>query len=76
MLIVMDKFTHEEHLDQPLETNKKQYKIAVTYLNGYNCIFNFTDKNRNFYFARSITDKDCFIEIPTPPDAFEIEPFR
>ena len=27
MLIVMDKSTHEEHLNQPLQTNNKQYKI-------------------------------------------------
>ena len=26
MLIAMDKFTHEEHLSQPLQTIKKQFK--------------------------------------------------
>ena len=31
MLIVMDKSTHEEHLSQPLQTNIKQFKIAVTF---------------------------------------------
>ena len=34
MLIVMDKSTHEEHLTQPLQTNNKQFKIAVTFLTG------------------------------------------
>ena len=27
MLIIMDKSTHEEHLFQPLQTNKKQFKL-------------------------------------------------
>ena len=30
ILIVMDKSTHEEHLSQPLQTNNKQLKIAVS----------------------------------------------
>ena len=45
MLIVMDKSTLEEHLSQPLQTNIKQFKIAVTFLSGYNGIFNLTPKN-------------------------------
>ena len=36
ILVVMDKCTHEEHLAQPLQTNKKQFKIAVTFITGYN----------------------------------------
>ena len=40
LLIVIDKSTHEEHLSQPLQTNNKQFKIAVTFLIGYNGIFN------------------------------------
>ena len=32
VLIVLDRFTHEEHLSQPLQTNNKQFKIAVTFL--------------------------------------------
>ena len=31
MLIVMDKSTHEEHLSQPLQTNKKQFETAVKF---------------------------------------------
>ena len=56
MLIVMDKSTHEEHLSQPLQTNIKQFKIAVTFLTGYNGIFNVTDKNNKFYFTSSFSD--------------------
>ena len=33
MLVVMDKATHEEHLSQPLQTNK-QFKIAIIFLTG------------------------------------------
>ena len=31
ILIVMDKSISEERLSQPLQTNNKQYKIAVTF---------------------------------------------
>ena len=73
MLIVMDKSTHEEHLSQPLQTNNKQFKIAVTFLIGYNGIFNLTNKNNKFYFLKSITDEDGYIQITIPPGAYEIE---
>ena len=73
MLNVMDKSIHEEHLSQPLQTNNKQFKLAVTFLTGYNGIFNVTDKNNKFYFIKSITDKDGYIQITIPPGAYEIE---
>ena len=73
MLIVMDKSTHEEHLFQPLQTNNKQFKIAVTFLTGYNGIFNVTDKNNKFYFMKSISDEDGYIQITILPGAYEIE---
>ena len=72
MLIVMDKSTHEEHLSQPLLTKNKQFKITVTFLTGYNGIFNVTNKNIRFYFIKSNTDDD-FIHLTIPPGAFEIE---
>ena len=50
MLIVMDKSTHEEHLSQPLQTNKKLFKIAVTFLSAYNGIFNVTNKKKQVLF--------------------------
>ena len=73
MLVVMDKSTHEEHLSQPLQTNKKQFKIAVTFLTGYNGIFNVTNSTNKFYFMKSISDEDGFIQITIPPGAYEIE---
>ena len=73
MLIVMDKYTHEEHLSQSLQTNIKQFKIAVTFLTGYNGIFNVTNSNNRFYFMKSITDEDGFVQITIHPGAYEIE---
>ena len=29
--VAMDENTHEEHLSQPLQTNNKQFKLAVTF---------------------------------------------
>ena len=72
ILVVMDKSTHEEHLYQPLETNNKRFKIAVTFLTGYNGIFNVTNKNNKFYFAKSVSD-DGYVPITIPPGAYEIE---
>ena len=54
MLVVMDKSTHEEHLPQPLQTNIKHFKIAVTFPTGYNGIFKVTNSNNKFYFKKSI----------------------
>ena len=48
MLIVMDKSTHKEHLSQPLQTKDKQFKVAVTFLTGYNGIFKITKSNNKF----------------------------
>ena len=73
MLIIMNKSTHEEHLFQPLQTNNKQFKIAVTFLSAYNGIFNVTNENNRFYFTKSITDDDHYIMITIPPGAYEIE---
>ena len=50
LLIVMDEITHEDYLSQLLQTNHKQYKIAITFLTGYNGIFNVTEKNNKFLF--------------------------
>ena len=58
MLIVLNKSTHEKHLFQPLQTNKKQYKIAITFLSACNGIFNVTNKNNKFYFKKSIFEED------------------
>ena len=50
ILIVMDKSTHEGQLSQSLQTNKKQFKRAVTFFNIYNGIFNVTHSNIIFFF--------------------------
>ena len=68
----MDKSTHEEHLPQPLQTNNKQFKIAVTFLTGYNGTFNVTYSNIKFYFKKSLTDEE-FIQIYSPRGAYRIE---
>ena len=73
MLIVMDKSTHEGHLSQPLHTNNKQFKIAVTFSTGYNGKFKVTDKNNKFHFTKSISDEDGFIQIIVPKGASERE---
>ena len=73
MLVVVDKSIREEHLYQPLLTNDKQFKIAVTFLTGYNGIFNLTPKNNKFHFMKSSTNEDGLIQITKPPNAYEIE---
>ena len=60
MWIVMDMTTHKEHLFQPLQTESKQFNVAVTFLTAYNGIFNLTSKNNKFYFSKSISDEDSF----------------
>ena len=69
MLIVMEKSTHEEHLAQPLQTNKKQFKLAVTFSTGYNGISNVRNSKNKFYFMKSISDEDGYIQITIPPGA-------
>ena len=71
-LIVMDKSMHEEHLFQPLQTIKKQFKITVTFLSAYNGIFNVTNKNNRLYFKKTLIEED-FIQIRIPPGAYQIE---
>ena len=73
MLIVMDKSTLEEHLSQALQTNTKQFKIAVTFLTGFNGLFNIKNSNIRFYFKKTISNEDDFNQITIPPGAYEIE---
>ena len=60
LLVVMDKSTHEEHLDQPLQTNNKQFKIAVTFLTVYDGNFNITNLNKNFISRNQLLTKILF----------------
>ena len=73
MLIVMDRSTHEEHLSQPLETKNKQFKIAVFFLAAYIGSFNVTNSNDEFYFKKTITDADDFIQTTISPGVHEIK---
>ena len=73
MLIVMDKSTQEKQLSQPLQTDIKQFKILVTFLTGYNGIFKVSISNNKFYFKKTNTDVDDFIQITIPPVAYQIE---
>ena len=68
----MDKSTHEEHLSQSLQTNNKQFKIAVTFLTGYNGIFNVTNLSNKFHFKKSFNDEE-FTQKSIPQGAYEIE---
>ena len=70
LLIVMDKSIHEEHLFQPLQTNNKQFKIAITFLTGYNGIFNISSKNNKFYFINPANET---VMITIPHGAYELE---
>ena len=72
-LIFMDKSTHKQHLSHPLQTNNKQFKIAVNFLTGYNGIFNVTNANNKFYFTKSISDEDGFLQRTISPGAYELK---
>ena len=72
MLLVMDKSIHEGHLFQPLQTNNKQFKIAITFSTGYSGISNVIGKKNKFCFAKSLTDDDSTV-ITIPQGACERE---
>ena len=72
MLIVMDESSQEQHLSQPLQTNNKQLKIAITFLKGYIGIFNVTNKNNKFYFTVSNIVIN-FSQLTILPGKYEIE---
>ena len=68
MLIVMDKSIQEEHLSQPLQTNNKQLKIAVTFLTGYNGIFNVTNSNNNFFSRKQLLTETILFKSEFPKE--------
>ena len=76
LLKIMDKSFPEENLSIPLQTNKKQFKIAIIFLTDYNGIFNVTVRNNNFHFAKSSSNKDGFIQTKIPQGAYELESFH
>ena len=50
LLMFMNKSILEKHLSQPLLTNKKQFKIAVTFVSGNIGFINVTTKNTESIF--------------------------
>ena len=66
MLIDMDKSAHEEHLSQPLQTNNKQFKKTVTFLTGYNGIFNVTVKKSDFFSKNQLLMNMVIYRLPNP----------
>ena len=47
--------------------------MAVTILTGYNGIFHITNSNSKFYFKKTFTNEEDFIQITIPQGAYEIE---
>ena len=45
----------------------------MTFLSGYNIIFNVTNSNNKFYCKKTISDEDGFVQTTIPPRAYEIE---
>ena len=72
---VRDKSTHQEQLSQPLQTNNKKFKIAVTFLFGYTGIFNIATRYVKFNFRVWNNDKD-FNQTSIPPVICETKIFR
>ena len=58
MLTVMDKPSDEASSSQRLQTNKKQIKVAVTLLYGFNGIFGVTNKHNKFFFVKTLIIED------------------
>ena len=73
MLTVTVKSTHEEHLFQSLQTNKKQFKISNTSLRGYDGNFIVRKSYNKTYFTKSITDNDDFVQNTISSAAYKIE---
>ena len=46
MLVVLNKSTQENSLSQTLQTKKKQIKITIRFLTGYNGIFKITNNKK------------------------------
>ena len=67
---MLGKSTREQNLDETLQTNNKQFKIAIKFLTGYHGFFNITDKNNRFFY---ITPEKMIVEIVIPKGAYEME---
>ena len=65
LLIVRNKSTHEEHLSQPLLI-AKLFKIAITFLTGFNGTFKVTNEKNKLYFTKPISDGAGFTKKTVP----------
>ena len=45
----------------------------MTFITGYNGIFDVKNSNTEFYFKKTVTNEDDFIQISIRPGAYEIE---
>ena len=68
----MEESNHEEHLSHPLQANKEQFQKAITFLIGYNGIFDITNKKSEFSFKVS-NNEDDFTVSSISPEACGIE---
>ena len=62
--IVIDISTHEENLHQPLQTNNKQFKIAVTFLTGYNGVLMLQIQLLSFILRKQLQTMKIFYKLP------------
>ena len=69
----MDKSTHEEHLYQALQIKKKKFKIAVTFLTGYNGIFNVTNSKKSFISKKQLLTKMILFKLVYHREFMELE---
>ena len=70
----MDKSIKEGKKSQRIKSNKKQFKVTVAYLTGYNGIFSVANKVFKFYFAFSSTNVVYgFVGSTISPRAYEFD---
>ena len=72
MLIITYIPFHEAHQSQPLQSNKKEFKIDVTFLSGFKSIFKVTNKKNKFCCTMS-SSIDDFNQLTVPPGTYGIE---
>ena len=56
-----------------MQTNNKQFKTVITFLQGHNGIANVTNSNIKFCSLKSISDEDGYIKTTIPPGAYKME---
>ena len=55
------------------KSKNEQFKMAVTFLTGYNGVFKVTYSKNQLYLKKTTFDGDDFFQIAKPPGAYEIE---